>query len=151
MITATLTRIEYLEDRTLGRLDVEGETFATLELPWRNNRPNVSCIPNGFYNAALRWSSKYKEHVYIDHVPNRSMILIHNGNYPHQTKGCILVGERFADIDNDGKLEVVNSRAALAKLVDILRDRGAIGINIEDYELDGLDQFIHGGKHSVQR
>ena len=38
-------------------------------------------------------SPKFKyEHLWIKDVPNRSYILFHIGNYPKNTKGCILIG-----------------------------------------------------------
>lgn len=35
---------------TFGELVVSGETFYTVERPWHNNRPFVSCVPLGEYD-----------------------------------------------------------------------------------------------------
>lgn len=67
----------------------------TLERPWLNNQPNVSCIPNGRY-ACKRISSPHFGDVFeVTDVPGRTHILLHKGNFVADSEGCILVGERF--------------------------------------------------------
>lgn len=120
MTEMTLTRAERLKDRTLGALvvnDVYG--FATLELPWKNNARNISCIPEGYYFCRIRTSKKYGKHIEILNVPNRTNILMHVGNFPKDTHGCILVGERFTELDDDGVKEVASSNKAMRDLVKI--------------------------------
>lgn len=96
----------YLPDgsATLGVWD-NGHGFrcCTLELPWRMNKQNVSCIPEGEYQLRLRESSVIKRttngdflHGYeILDVPGRKWIMVHPGNWTHNTDGCVLTGERF--------------------------------------------------------
>ena len=95
-------------------------SFYTLELGWNDNEKRISCIPKGTYNVEKRSSPKYKNHFHILDVPNRSMILIHNGNYNTHTKGCILVGRTLTDINGDGLRDVTSSIQTLNKLNDIL-------------------------------
>jgi len=69
----------------------------TLEDAWRNNQPNVSCIPPGTYNVkphgwGLNTPFKYKQVWQIHAVRGRSAILIHAGNTHQDTQGCVLVG-----------------------------------------------------------
>ena len=114
--------------QTLGQLYVlesEGEVFKckTLELPYKDNRRNVSCIPIGEYTVKKRWSEKYKYHFHVQNVPNRSYILIHSGNFYTHTLGCILVGQDHVDINNDGYSDVNYSKATMGKLLDILPDQ----------------------------
>jgi hypothetical protein len=92
----------------------------TLELPWNDNKKQISCIPKGEYNVEKRQSTKYKNHFHVLDVPNRSYILIHQGNYNWHTKGCILVGKTLTDINNDGLRDVTGSVATMNKLNDIL-------------------------------
>jgi len=92
----------------------------TLELPWNDNKKQISCIPKGEYNVEKRQSTKYKNHFHVLDVPNRSYILIHQGNYNWHTKGCILVGKTLTDINNDGLRDVTSSVATMNKLNDIL-------------------------------
>lgn len=85
---------------TFGRLWLDGiQVCHTLELPWLDNEPNVSCVPEGRYRARVRdgveEESKFRyKHIHILDVPGRSWILIHKGNYPDDITGCILVGTR---------------------------------------------------------
>jgi hypothetical protein len=125
MIRLALHRLTKLEDRTLGRLIVFKDndivkTFATLELPWKNNQRNISCIPSAFYNVVPRYSEKFKNHLHVLDVPGRSLILFHVANWPTNIEGCIAVGLGFADIDGDGLLEVASSRIAMTRLNKIV-------------------------------
>ena len=94
----------------------------TLELPWMLNQQRVSCISRGIYDVELRISDKYGKHFHITGVPNRDLILIHNGNYNHQTKGCVLVGSDHVDINGDGKLDVSASKMTMNKLREVIRE-----------------------------
>jgi hypothetical protein len=94
----------------------------TLELPWKDNRTGISCIPEGRYTARRRSSPKYGNHIWLTDVPNRDMILIHNGNYNNQTHGCILVGKELKDINGDGQLDVTDSVNTMKKLMGFMTD-----------------------------
>jgi hypothetical protein len=115
--------------QTLGEMVVYGPDQAvlfrckTMELPWRNNETGISCIPAGAYFVTRRKSPKYGEHFHVLSVPGRSLILIHFGNYNHETRGCILPGAAFADLDGDGLRDVTRSRATMAKLLELLPPR----------------------------
>lgn len=116
-----LERMEADDVQTLGKLTIKdnGKTLffcLTLELADRNNQQGISRIPNGRYRVVKRVSPKYGEHFILDGVQNRSYILIHNGNYYSQTRGCILVGNDFKDINGDGHKDVLNSKETLRKL-----------------------------------
>lgn len=69
-----------------------------LELPDRENKRSISRIPAGKYTCKLRYSEKYKWHFHVQDVEERSLILIHFGNYYTDTRGCIIVGNSFTDI-----------------------------------------------------
>ena len=117
-----LQRLTHSNNQVLGKLTVNGSRYDTLELPWKNNAPRVSCIPAGRYEVVKRNSPKYGDHFHVLNVPNRSYILIHHGNYNRDTLGCILVGIGVKDINGDGELDVVNSRAAMKELNAALPD-----------------------------
>lgn len=75
-------------------------------------------IPKGYYN--IRWHNsprfgKKLPHLYNDKVPKDRYILIHSGNYPEHTEGCILVGFSM------GENGVFNSRQALDEFLQHLR------------------------------
>jgi hypothetical protein len=131
MIRLALHRLEKLEDRTLGRLLVFNGlnlvgSFTTLELPFRNNERNKSSILSAFYNVEPRTSEKYGKHLLVLCVPGRDMILMHHGNYPRDTEGCILVGTDFADINADSKLEITASKTAMKKLVALVTEKAEL-------------------------
>jgi len=108
----TLTRLSTSKAGTHGVLSVNGQVmFVTLERPWVDNRPNVSCIPAGRYNVRMRYSPRFKRKLYeIEGVEGRSDILIHPGNTVEDTSGCILLGEK-----REGT-SVLNSRRAVESL-----------------------------------
>lgn len=115
----------YGQKQTLGKLFVlDGKrvhyTCHTLELPWKNNQFQISCIPEGTYKVVRRSSAKFKNHFHITNVADRSLILIHTGNYYTDILGCILVGKGLADINKDGLLDVTSSKAALTDLLAMM-------------------------------
>lgn len=114
-----LTRT-YFPNGTNGDLLLDGEKVcSTIELPWKDNKPRGSCIPEGEYELRKRWSQRFGEHFILVDVPGRSSVLIHPANDAlKELKGCIapvslLIGE--------GKGS--GSRPALAKLKKIIDQR----------------------------
>ena len=92
MKQARVTRMSDDTFQTLGSMTCikdDGQLFVckTLELPWRNNESNVSCIPKGVYTCKYTRSahfSQMKGHdVYtyeITNVPGRAGVRIHSAN-----------------------------------------------------------------------
>lgn len=122
---AVLIRIKGLSNhlQTCGRfilLNEDGDVVfqaVSLELPWNGNMRSVSCIPTGSYSVTKVNSPKFGPGTFmINSVPNRSSILIHPGNYTRQIEGCVLLGEKFADIDNDSITDVINAKATVDRL-----------------------------------
>jgi len=130
----TLELCRVLDDgkQTLGQFDVVDESVALfsmppkpsivftcfcLELPWRNNEFQISCIPAGEYPVRKFNSPKFGLCFAIDNVPNRTQVRIHSGvNFKH-TLGCQLPGMDQKDLDGDGHLDNVSSKKALAELL----------------------------------
>lgn len=113
-----LTRIHQEDTRTLGVAHVYDGTveigrFCILELPDRNNARNISRIPAGRYRMTPETSPKFRDYFRIHDVPGRSGILVHRGNLPSHTQGCLLIGLRFTDLDGDGLFDVSQSDAAM--------------------------------------
>lgn len=103
-------------DATYGVFLYEGIPIAfSLELPWKHNRVNLSCIPVGGYDVSKYYSHKHKSCFFVHDVNGRSSILIHAGNSLKDTQGCILVGKSYS---SDGVL--LNSRATLENLLDLM-------------------------------
>ena len=128
-INLLLIRDDFSEKSTLGKLFLNGEMFCdTLELPWLDNQRSISCIPEGEYNVRLRTAKESATrdylHLLVQDVEGRSYILVHIGNYPRDTKGCILVGQsRQQD-------SVYNSRLAMELLIKEVLNLGGTNINL---------------------
>lgn len=110
----TLERKIARESGTFGRLSGEGLSLYTLELPWRGNKNDVSCIPSGVYKVVHHSTKDYPDHYRLLNVDGRAGILIHAGNTISDIRGCILVGKSVGKL---GKQDaVLESGAALAEL-----------------------------------
>ncbi len=108
MKQAILDRTESCDEGTFGWLRVLNEltgdevfACATVELPWRDNKPMLSCIPAGVYEFRWRTNSPKNGACYeAVKVPGRSNIQIHGANlagdvalgYVKQLDGCIAPG-----------------------------------------------------------
>ena len=85
----------------------------TIELPWMENQPRISCIPEGKYPLKKRYSPKFKEHLLVEGVEGRDLILIHpTNNALKELKGCIAP---VTILTGEGKGS--QSRMALQKLI----------------------------------
>jgi hypothetical protein len=111
-----LTRT-YFPDGTNGKLECEGKLICrTIELPWKNNEMKVSCIPEGKYFIRKRYSNRFKWHLEIINVKNRSLILFHPANNAlHELNGCIAPVTKLS-----GSGLGLMSRKAFAKLKDLV-------------------------------
>lgn len=89
----TLIRCQF-EEATIGLMLVDGKAkYITIEDEWKDNAPNVSCIPIGTYSCKKRRSHRFNRELWeVLDVPGRTGILIHNGNSVKDTFGCILIG-----------------------------------------------------------
>jgi hypothetical protein len=114
----------YLPTETLGSWYVDGIiTCKTMELPWKNNQHNISCIPEGTYQVIREATSLHHEypHFRVLNVQGRNGILVHRITYVSGLQGCIGVGE-FKDLNGDRVPDMINSGINLKKLYDMLPD-----------------------------
>jgi len=108
---------------TLGMIYYDGFKCYTLELPWKENARNVSCIPKGSYEVKMRLSPKYGQAYWVSDVPDRSFILIHSGNwagdkskgFKTHVNGCILLGQKRGLLLS--QLAVLNSRITVKRFM----------------------------------
>ena len=120
-----IERYSHGEKQTIGNLIGLSEsghalfTCDTLELPWLNNQKQISCIPTGKYLVKKRYSKKFKNHLHITNVEDRSYILIHSGNYYTDILGCVLVG-RLGFVNSDDIIDVSSSKKTLNKLLNFV-------------------------------
>jgi len=115
-----LQRIAQTSEWTMGKLyDEDGaEVCNTLELGWRNNIRNISCIPSGNYKCTITDEGGRYPVIRVLNVPGRDGIQIHIGNYLTQIKGCILVGTAY--VITQGLPVIINSEKAFRKLLSII-------------------------------
>lgn len=100
-----------------GVLLLEGtELCKTIELPWKNNQPRVSCIPEGRYRLRRRHSPRFREHFEVMDVKDRKYILFHAGNDAGKgLRGCIA-----PVLQHTGEGKGSFSKAALERMKDRL-------------------------------
>jgi hypothetical protein len=104
-------------DCTLGRLSYGNFRCFTLELPWKDNQTDISCIPEGSY-PVIRYDSPSKGDVLLlEGTGERKWIEIHSGNYTSQILGCLLVGDGIKYLNSDNIPDVTNSRNTLRALL----------------------------------
>lgn len=130
-----LHRYESTQKGTLGKLVGFSVPLFTVEPPWRSNRPNVSCIPEGIYTLTPHQSPTFGKCVRIvggtvspeSGKGERTHILIHPANWAHQLQGCIAPGTGRASSDK-GPM-VTNSRDAVRTILNELPDIGYLEVS----------------------
>ena len=64
-IKLTLQRTVSTDTYMLGTLRLpNGFVLATIERPWKDNAPNLSCIPAGTYTVRMSYSPRFKRYLY---------------------------------------------------------------------------------------
>ncbi len=110
------------------------EVAKTIELPWYDNKVDISCIPEGTYEM-LPYISHYLGQCFrIPDVHMRTNIRMHTGNWAgdkslglrSDVEGCILIGEEIGHLY--GQPAVLNSRGAMRKLHNLIQDRTPLRI-----------------------
>lgn len=114
MKTVTITRGIDTGKQMQGKLTTDGFSCDTLERPWKNNQPNISCIPKGTYNVKWTFSPRFMRYTYeVQKVPNRVGVRFHKGNYFFDVEGCILLGKGYTDLNKDGQQDIINSTVTI--------------------------------------
>lgn len=81
----------YFKEGTNGTLFCSNTFLChTIELPWKNNKRNISCISEGQYQIEPRFSKRFQHHLILKTVKGRSYILFHPANNAlKDLEGCI--------------------------------------------------------------
>src|ERR1700681_4507431 len=81
----------YYPAGTNGKIQYQNRLMMySIELPWKDNLAQVSCIPEGRYELVKRWNLKFYRHLQVMNVSQRENILIHPANDAmHELNGCI--------------------------------------------------------------
>ena len=110
----------YLPAETLGSIYAPDGNIVckTLELPWKDNRNNISCIPEGLHRIKKMAPDQFRKYAYfrffkvagrsMNKFYNMSTILIHR---------AIGVGSKHIDINKDGIPDIVDSKLTLSQMI----------------------------------
>ena len=116
-----LERYCYSEKGTFGRLRVGDFECYTVERPWIQNEPNISCIPDGTYKIGLaHFNAGGYDTLEIEGVAGRTHILFHRGNWPESVQGCIALGISEGILSN--KRAVLHSSQAFDNFWAAVKD-----------------------------
>jgi len=135
MTRLLIKRVAEDETATFG-VFIDGNTpfVVTLELPWKQNVRNLSCIPAITYKCKRRTWGKYKGYFEIMNVPGRTGIIIHKGIVDQHTLGCVLVGEQFEHFEYEKKWwnGILQSRKGFNEFMSKVKD-------VDEFELEIMD------------
>lgn len=126
-----LLRDYITEDVNIGRIFNPEDRFhlQTLELPDRQNHPNISCIPEGSYTCIRDFYNRggYETFEIMD-VPHRSDIKFHIGNWVKDVLGCVAVGSnRYINKEP----MITGSRIAFNEFMKYMEDK-----KISEFQLE---------------
>lgn len=133
-----IIRIENnLSSGAFGVLKINGRSFCvTLERPWQNNAPFISCIPCGCYLMKRIESVNFQTTYEVQDVDNRTDILFHWGNYCIDSLGCILLGESYGIISGAsypmGKRGITNSQKTFRRFMRELKRAETVRLIIQE-------------------
>lgn len=127
----------YTKSGIFGVLSIGAVPFCfTKELPWKNNKNEVSCIPDGIYKCVSYKSKKWGNTYMLEGVPNREYVEFHWGNYLRDSHGCILLGHSFS-ITPEGEIMITRSKNTFETFMVLM-------LGISEFELH-IDSIIQSG------
>lgn len=108
-----LSRFDQGDQGCFGRWQAPGLVLFSGELPYRDNLPNVSCLPESEHDVEWTYSPVFRRFMYLllGTAP-RAGIRAHSANfmgdeskgYRRQLNGCIALGERLGWMDKQKAL-----------------------------------------------
>lgn len=126
------------ENQTLGTCTIFNDegvpmfSALSLERGWRNNKPDVSCVPVGCYKMKLEYSPRFKKDLWeLKDVPGRSECKFHSANFWHELNGCISLGLQAIYINNDKYLDVTRSNPTMKIFHEVLRGLTEVELEIQ--------------------
>nr|WP_236861277.1 DUF5675 family protein [Campylobacter sp. RM16192] len=159
-----IDRTRNIKDATVGTFELKDGSITllkgvTLEPAGEDTvTPNKDKrIPEGEYNATFYRSPRFQRRLpilYNEKVSKDRHILIHNGNFPDDTLGCILVGSRD---DNTSLLKPIRIRAKFKvfSLINLplmmLGNKKSLGNMLLLYSFNRLIACFDKGRVKVSR
>jgi hypothetical protein len=132
-----LKRFAYTPDGTFGKIYIGDQSWFTVERPWVNNAPFISCIPEGEYKLQWYTSPKFGTTLAViggtvslfpDSKSKRSAILVHPANTMDDLQGCIGLGTSRGVVRN--KWAVVNSGSAVTQFQNALKGLNNVNFSV---------------------
>jgi Family of unknown function (DUF5675) len=129
----------------------EGTYIAeTMELPWRNNLGDLSSIPEGTFRGTASQNVKLGWVIVLKGTGPREGIIIHRGNYPIDTHGCILLGlgrsEREQPLQvpspDDADKQVRDSHSGAGPVVPVVTDSGLAMAKLKSVLVEGHTENV---------
>lgn len=120
-----LERQAFTDKSIIGSFYYDGDFICySLERPWVNNEPFISCVPEGEYELKYhRYKGRLDTYALVgetvSHFPSdkqRNLILIHPANKVNELQGCIATGT--TKLSGEGRM--VKSLDAHKKLMNII-------------------------------
>jgi hypothetical protein len=133
-----LRRTQQLANCTLGQMTLDdGTLIYSLELPWKDNQKDVSCVPLGTYKLIPYTSPKHDSTWYLENEElgvggagaQRSFCEIHSANWVSQLEGCIALGLEDAPMYNPQEGEIVPAVEQSALAINRIKNVLGIGAN----------------------
>lgn len=109
----------------------------SLELPDRQNKPNISRVLSGVYDVVWARSGRYGWKYLLKDVPGRTWVRAHSGNYAGDkykgykthSAGCILLGNTYGTME--GQLAVFSSKTTIRRFEELM-DKKPFRLHIHD-------------------
>ena len=81
----------YFPEGTNGTIQYNKKIICySIELPWKNNLADISCVPEGRYALKKIYTEKFGWHLHLENVKGRGLIMIHPANNAlRDLEGCI--------------------------------------------------------------
>lgn len=139
-----LNRLTFTHLSTIGELFVDGLKYAvTLEPAFKTDNTKPRAIPAGTYTVTCRHSPRFERIMpHIEGVPGFDGVLIHWGNFPKDTEGCVLVGNAV-----DPKPDMIDtSRKTFDLLMPHLLHADEITIEIAGEQEEPLESVPDDGQ-----
>ena len=107
----------------------------TIELTWRGNQRNISCITEGRYKLAKRYTAKHGLHLIVQDVPGRAGILFHPANNAStELLGCIAPVTTLTGAGRGTQSRLAND-ALHALVLEAMKRKEEVFITIKSNEL----------------
>lgn len=133
-------RFCYSKFGAFSEVDLNGYKWYGVEKPWRDNKPSISCIPEGIYYAE-RYDSPTPGRGTVwqfNDVPGRTHIQIHKGNWESDVIGCIALGKELGAMTKEDSImpewAVKSSGSAIKELMNLTAHLDTLTIEVRQYK-----------------